>query len=113
MTRPHEQLGLPVPLGRRLPSALAVWNALIFSATLVFVGGYIVQVSRASSQGFALREQEKRDENLKIEVVALEDRVAKLSSIEALTERADALGLVPVERFEFLNSGSKTYALAK
>lgn len=113
MTRPHEHLGLPQPLGRRLPSGLVIWNVLIAFVTLSSIAGYIVQVNRAASQGFALREQEKKVEGLNIDVVALEDRVARLSSIEALNQRASALGLVAVDQFEFVNPASKSYALAK
>lgn len=113
MTRPHEQLGLPQPFGRRLPDALVLWNVLIAIVTLFSVAGYIVQVNRAASQGFSLREQERSVEGLRIDVMALEDRAAKLSSIEALNERALALGLVAVDQFEFVNPASKSYALAK
>lgn len=111
MTRPHERLGLPQPLGRRLPHGLAAWNALILGCIAACCLGYVIQVNRASGRGFELRETEKRIENLKIEVRALEDSVATLSSVEALTQRAAALGFVPVDRLEFVNPASKSYAL--
>lgn len=113
MTRPHEKLGLPQPLGRRLPRGISILNVSLLAATLVLISVYVVQVNRAAARGFQLRDVEKKVETLRTEVRSLEDRVATLSSVKGLTERAGDLGFVPVERLEFVNPASGHYAVAK
>ncbi|MBU1033156.1 MAG: hypothetical protein ABH820_02605 [Patescibacteria group bacterium] len=112
MTRPHEKLGLKQPLGRRLPKGLVVWNVLLAGFTLAFLVTYIVQVNRAATMSFGLRDVEKKVEVLNTEVMAMEDKVATLSSMQALSDRAVALGFVTVDNLEFVNPASKSYAMA-
>ena len=113
MTRPHERLGIPMPLGRRLPHGLIGWNMLIAGLTFVLVIGYIVQVNRASARGFTIRDYEKKVETLRTDVMRFEDTIATLSSVQALTGRANTQGFVAVDRLEYVNPASKAYALAK
>jgi len=111
MTRPHERFGLPLPLGRRLPQGIVGWNVLVAAATVALVAAYIFQVNLASSRAFALRDVERQVDGLKTEVMALEDKTATLSSVQAMTERATQLGFIPAERLEFVNPASRSYAL--
>ena len=111
MTRPHERLGIKKPAGRRLSNAFIAWNVVFFAIAVVMAVGYIVQVNRASARGFALRDVEQHIENVHTEVLILEDKVARLSSIESLGERADELGLVPTNYAEYIHPASQTYAL--
>lgn len=113
MTRPHERLGLPQPLGRRLPQGIAGWNMLVAGLSLAFMAAYVFQVNMASSRSFQLRDVEHKVESLKTDVTAMEDRVATLSSVQAMTERASQLGFVPVEHQEFVNPAAGSYAFAK
>jgi len=75
------------------------------------VFGYVVQVNSAASRGFELRDVEKRVETLRSDVMGLEDTVATLSSVQALNERAIALGFVPVQGIEYVNPAGKTTAM--
>lgn len=113
MTKPHERLGLAQPLGRRLPHGLLGWNMLVFAVTLTFVVAYVVQVNRAASRGFNLRDMEKKVEALSADVMQLEDKVAKLSSVQTMSDNAVSLGFVPVDRLEFANPAVGAYAMAK
>lgn len=113
MTRPHERLGLPVPLGRRLPQGVVGWNIMVASLTVVLSFVYIVQVNRAASQGFNLRDMEKKVEALQTDVMSLEDKVATLSSVKSLSDHASQLGFVSVDRLEFVNPASRSYAMAR
>jgi hypothetical protein len=112
MARPHERLGLPQPLGRRIPAGVVGWNVLIAIVMLGLIVGYVVQVNRAAARGFKLRDMEKRVEALTTEVTSFDDRVSQLSSIQALSERATMLGFVPIDRLEFVRPGGTSYAFA-
>jgi hypothetical protein len=111
MTRPHERLGLHQPIGRRLPQGLAGWNLLITAAMVLCVVGYVFQVNSAASRGFGLRDVEKRVDTLQSDVMVLEDKVATLSSVQSLSERAAALGFVLADRLEYVNPAGKAYAM--
>lgn len=111
MTRPHERLGLPQPLGRRLPQGVAGWNLCIAAVTLVCVFGYVFQVNHAAARGFGLRDVEKKVSSLQSDVMVLEDNVATLSSVQSLSDRASALGFVPEDKLEYVNPAGKAYAM--
>ena len=113
MTRPHERLQLPMPFGRRLPQGIAGWNILVAVALASLVIIYVVQVNRAASRGFQLRNVEKKVDALHIEVTDLEDKVATLSSVQSMSARADALGFVSIDHLEFVNPASRSYAVAR
>ncbi|MBI4138933.1 hypothetical protein HY479_02170 [Candidatus Uhrbacteria bacterium] len=113
MTRPHERFGLPQPIGRRLPHGMAGWNALLISVTVALTLAYIIQVNKAAARGFQLRDVEKKIETVNAEVMRLEDKLATLSSVQALTDRAKSLGFQPAERIEFVNPAANAYALAR
>lgn len=112
MTRPHETLGLPQPLGRKLPSGILGWNFAVLGVMVSLCVLYVAQVNHAASRGFQLQDVQRRVERLQIDVTALEDKVATMSSVKELTARAEAQGLVPVDRLEFARPGGKLYALA-
>lgn len=113
MTRPHERLGLPLPLGRRLPQGLMSWNILIAAITISMAVVYVVQVNRAAARGFSLRDVEKKVDRLRSDVLSLEDQVATLSSVQSLNERATQLGFVTVDQLEFVNPAANSYAFAR
>jgi hypothetical protein len=113
MTRPHERFGLPQPLGRRLPQGIVGWNVLVAAVSVALVVAYVFQVNLASSRSFALRDVERKIDSLKVDVMSLEDKTATLSSMQAMTERAAQLGFVPVDKQEFVNPASKSYAFAR
>jgi len=111
MTRPHERLGMKKPLVRRLPNRYAMASAITFGAVLIMAIGFIVQVNQSAARGFILRDVEQKIENLRTEVLILEDKAARLSSVASLGQRADELGLVPVSYVKYVHAASKSYAL--
>lgn len=113
MTRPHESLGLPKPIGRRVPRGIVAWNIAIATATLACGLFYVVQVNLASTKSYELRNTEKRVDALKTETMMIQDKIVMLSSMQSLNARAAELGFVPVDRLEFVNPASKSYALAQ
>lgn len=113
MMKPHETLGLPQPLGRRLPQGLMGWNLALAIATLVCGIVYVVEVNAVAAKGYRLGQAEKRVETLKTETLAIQNKAATVTSIQQLTARAAELGMQPVDRLEFLSPAAKNYALAK
>lgn len=113
MTHPHERLGLPQPIGRRLPTGVVGWNIVILAFTFIFAIFYIVQVNRAATRGFALHDVERHVEATQTQVMALEDSIAVLSSMQAMSERADQMGYVAIDRLEFASAADESYAMAE
>jgi hypothetical protein len=56
---------------------------------------------------------ERQIDTLKVDVMSLEDKVATLSSMQNMTQRAEQLGFVPIEHQEFVNPAAKSYAFAR
>ncbi len=113
MKQPHVTLGLHQPIGRRLPQGILAWNIGLSALTIVLSCFYIVQISFAMSKGYALRDVEKKIDRLKTETMTLQDKVATLSSMQALNTRATELGFVPVDRLEYVTPAASAFALAK
>ena len=112
MTHPHEVLGIPQPLGRKLPQGVVAWNMCIAVASLVLGVLYIVQVNMASAKGYALQTVQNSVDQLKTDTTVLQDKVARLSSMQAMNDRAVQLGFVPVDHIVYVSPVAKTYALA-
>lgn len=113
MAKPHERFGIPQPIGRRIPHGMTSWNILLVAITIILTVFYIFQVNKAASRSFALREMEKKIETRNTAVVRLEDKVAALSSIQSVSERAKNLGFQPAERIEFVNPAANAYAMVE
>lgn len=112
MVRPHETLGLPQPLGRRLPQGVWAWNLALLASTFVLSIFYVFQVNTSTSKGYDLREVERHVEGLKTEAMALQDKMTTLTTLQAVSERAAALGFVQPDRITYINPASKSYAVA-
>jgi len=113
MSKPHEALGLPQPLGRRIPSGIAGWNLLLVMASIVCGLTYIVEVNAATTKGYRLREIEQRVSALKVETLSLQNAIAEQSSLDRLATKAATLGLGPVESVSFISPVGSSYALAR
>jgi hypothetical protein len=113
MTRPHEVLGLRAPLGRRLPTGLAAWNIGLLALTAAIALGYVVRVNDTSAAAYRVRDAERRVEALRSETMAMQDKLAALSSLQELATKAEGNGYVPVDRLEFVKQGSGSYALGR
>lgn len=113
MTRPDEALGLRVPLARRLPSGVVAWNILLFTVSAALCVAYVILVNTSATKGYALRDLEKKVDGLKSETLQLQDTVVTGSSLSALSDRATRLGLVPLDRVDYVEVSNPSYALAK
>lgn len=113
MTRPYEALGMPKPLGRKLPHGITGWNLLIGGITGAFCVLYVFQVNVAATKSYELREAEKRVTELKTETMVLQNKLAETSSLQLLVARATEQGLMPEDRVAYVSPVGRAYALAK
>ena len=113
MTRPHEAFGLPKSLGRRLPRGIAAWNALFVGLSVLCAMFYIVQVNMSSSKSYELSHIQSHVDDLNTQLMITQEKIVTLSSMQSVNSRASELGFAPVDRLQFLNPASKSYALAQ
>lgn len=114
MTRPHERFGLSQPIGRQLAEhAHLGWYVLLWAAFFACAITYAGFMITASAKGFQLRDVEQRVERLRTDSRALETQVATLSSVQQMSDRAQSLGFVAVQRIDSLNVAGHSYALAR
>ncbi len=112
MTKPHEALGLPQPIGRRLPHGIAGWNIAIAATTVAMMCFYVVSINASATRAYNLRNSQRRVDGLKTNVAVLQSTFVSESSLRSLSDRASQLGLVPVDNLEFINPTGGSYALA-
>ena len=111
MRNPHQRFGLKTPISRQLPKGgLFVWGLLVMFTWLALAGVYVFQVTSAAPRSDNLQTLEYQRESLYRDVIALEDRVTRSSSMEALTERAKKLGFIEVKNPEFVNPAAHAFA---
>lgn len=109
MTRPHQRFGFKEPLARQIPQGAMGWSLLLLVAWLGLAGVYVVQTMWAAPRGDKLQKLERQVDDLQRDVMALEDTTAKASSLHALAERAQGLGLVQVENPEYVNPAAHAF----
>lgn len=109
LKRPHEQLGLPMPITRRLADVQSgTWMALLIGGIIACAGVYIYQVNAAASKSFELRQLEKKVERLQDSVSSLDYKITELRSIHSLETRIEGLGYVPATNVRYLEVSSVT-----
>ncbi len=114
MKRPHETLGIPVPVGRKLGEmGKSTWIAFMVCLTLAAGGLYIYQVNAAASKGFTVRKLEQQAQHLQDEVMALQDQSVKEQALDVLQEKVKSMGYVSVDHMDFVDVAGGSYALAK
>ena len=85
----------------------------VVSAFVACLGLFVYQAHIAATQSFATRALEKRLESLQETVAVLENQAAQIQTIQAVQDKIQTLGYIPVEHMEFVNISPETYALAK
>jgi len=113
MTRPHEALGLPQPVGRRLPQGLSGWNLALTVMSILLVGMYIVEVNAAAARSYRLRDAQQNVESLQTDATILQNQYVAQTSLRAIGDKAQVLGFVPADKIEFVNPNKASYAMAK
>ncbi len=110
MTRPHQRFGFKEPIGRRIPQGIAAWCLVACVGWLALAGLYVTQVTQAAPRSDQLQTLEHKVETLQREVGEQEDSLARASSLQKLTDRAQELGLVPMEKPQFVSPAAYAYA---
>lgn len=72
---------------------------------------YIVQVNTASTKGFALRDLERGNQELRRENDRLEAEIDRLRSLASVQERETFLGLVKVQNITYIKASGDEVAL--
>jgi cell division protein FtsL len=91
--------------------SMSTLNLVAMALILVMGALYLVQVNRATTKGYQIRDLEKKiqaveDSNRKIEL-----EVAELQSLDSIEERIDKLGMVPVDHIDYVKTPGATVAL--
>jgi hypothetical protein len=114
MTKPHEKMGLPVPLIRQLTQHVPIfWTLLAWVMIVGCMLTYAGLITASSARGFQLRDAENRLDRLQSQARSLEMDVARASSIGTLADRAQSMGFVAVSNVEVINTAAGSYAFAK
>jgi len=111
MIRPRQKFGFKEPLARKIPRGAMGWALLIMLVWIGLAATYVVQVTQSAPRGDQLQKLENKIDSLERDVTALEDNIARGSSMYTLTERAKNLGFVAVEKPEYINPASHAYAM--
>ena len=105
LQRPHEALGVPLPMARRVSRIRT--NASVATCcivSMVCLGFSIISVNTSAAKTFDRRTLEKRAEQLAEEVSDLESRAAVLQSYSSLQERVRDRGYHPVEKVQYIDA---------
>ena len=112
LRQPHLALGLSLAPGRKLEKAARnAWIGVFLVLSFFVMAIQVFQMNKAATKGYALRDQEKRLEQLKAAVAELEDKAAKNQALYSIEARIQGLGYVPVDRMEFLDVTRGSYAV--
>lgn len=84
---------------------------LSVSVTVTLGVLYIWQVNVAATRGFTMRDLEQGIHSLELENDRLSMEVARLQSIDSVTNRIQMLGLRPVQTIEYVTPGVGSVAI--
>ena len=114
LERPHEQLGLPMPIIRRAADIKqGTWTALMMGSVIACMGVYIYQVNASASKSFELRQLEKQVDRLQDTVASLDYKITELKSIHALEVQIVGMGYVPLSNVRYLDPSAEHIAVRK
>lgn len=72
---------------------------------------YIGQVNAAATKGYAIRDLERQNEDIRHEQERLEVEIARLRSLDSVTTREAFLGLRKIENVKYVSAASSAVAL--
>lgn len=105
---------LPMHVGRRIEAAAKRSWAILFLVAAIFAMGYqVFLMNSTATKGYTLRNLEKRLEQLRGTVAAMENTSAQLQSLHTIETKVEGLGYVQVDRMEFVDVARGSYALAR
>jgi len=90
---------------------MSTLNVIAIALILTMGTLYLVQVNRATTKGYQIRDLEKKiqaieDSNRKVQL-----EVAELQSLDSVEERIKELGMVPVSNVKYIKTPGSTVAL--
>lgn len=109
MTRPHQRFGFKEHISKQLPKGALAWALFVMVVWIGLAGLYVSQVTHAAPRSDRLQTLERQIVELERDVTAMEDSIARQSSMFALTERAKGLGFVEVQNPQFINPASHAF----
>ncbi|GEM_PF-631603 len=110
MTRPHARFGFKGPIGRQIPQGIVAWSLVSCVVWLALAGLYVTQVTQAAPRSDRLQTLERQVEQLQRDINEQEDAVARSESLQKMTNRAQELGLVPMDKPQFVSPAAYAYA---
>lgn len=109
MTRPHQRFGFKEHISKQLPKGALAWALPVMAVWMALAGIYVSQVTHAAPRADSLQVLERQITSLERDIIALEDSVARQSSMFALTERAKTLGFVEMQNPQYINPASHAF----
>ncbi|MEK7212010.1 MAG: hypothetical protein AAB731_05270 [Patescibacteria group bacterium] len=85
-------------------------NVIIVMLLILAGGGYIFIANNMTVRGFKVRELEGRVQALKQQNDKIKIQVAEKQSITSIKEKITAVNMVPVEKFNYIESGTSEMA---
>jgi len=87
------------------------WQLVVLGALIVLGGLYIWQMNISATRGFLMHDLERDIHSLSIENERAQLEVARLQSVESVSNRVQMLGLTKVETIDYIQTGDSTFAL--
>jgi len=109
MTHPQQHFGFKEPIARQIPRGALGWGLIALVCWVGCAGLYVAQITAAAPRSDRLERLQRQIESLQTDVTASEDQVARGSSMHALTERAQTLGLVSPTEVQYINPTGLAY----
>lgn len=86
-------------------------RVILLALTMAFGVLYVVQVNAASTKGFAMRDLERTNRELRQENDRLAAEIDRLRSLASVSERETFLGLVKLSNVTYIKVGDGEVAL--
>jgi len=77
-------------------------NIVVIVLILVMGTMYLVQVNRATTKGYQIRDLEKRINKIEESNQKAQLEIAELQSLDSIEQRMEKLGMVPVDRIHYV-----------
>jgi len=88
-----------------------ILNGVILAMIVVVGVSYLVEVNRATTKGYKIRDLERQIQGLEESAQKVEMEIAELQSLDSIEERVEKLGMVPVDRIEYVKVPGATVAV--
>ena len=79
-----------------------ILNIVIIGLIVVMGMSYLVEVNRATTKGYKIRDLERQINQLEESTQKVEMEIAELQSLDSIEQREEKLGMVPVDRIEYV-----------